>query len=116
MICKFTVHFSTSFSTTSTSFRKNRPILSCRLSHSRLRHLLDDFGERRFGGLLFCLSFIHTPMISRVWGDYRSIWTKCMFMPNVPHRTLDAAHRVYTRGIGNQVMNAEFRRLPQTLP
>jgi hypothetical protein len=41
--CKFTVHFSTSFSTTRTSFRK-MTVFSCRTSHSRLRHFLDDFG------------------------------------------------------------------------
>src|ERR1019366_6674989 len=50
--CKFTVHFSTSFSTTRTSFRQNGTLLSCRRSHTRLRHFLDDFGECRFGRLM----------------------------------------------------------------
>ena len=59
--CKFTVHFSTSFSTTRTSFRQNGTLLSCRRSHSRLRHFLDDFGECRFGRLLFCFPLTHTP-------------------------------------------------------
>ena len=59
--CKFTVHFSTSFSTTRTSFRKNGTLLPCRTSHSRLRHFLDDFGECRFGRLFLGFLFTHSP-------------------------------------------------------
>ena len=54
-------------------------VLSCRPSHSRLRHFLCDFGECRLGRLLFCFSFTHTPIISRVRGAYRSIWIKLTF-------------------------------------
>jgi len=57
---KFTVHFSTSFSTTRTSFRHNGTVLSCRHSHSRLRHFLDDFGECRFSRLFLGLLLIHS--------------------------------------------------------
>ena len=57
---KFTVHSSTSFSTTRTSFPKNGTLLSCRLSHSRLRHFLDDFGECRFSGLFLGFLFTHS--------------------------------------------------------
>jgi hypothetical protein len=53
---KSTVHSSTSFSTTRTSFRK-RGMLSRRHSHPRLRHFLSDFGECRFILLLFCFCF-----------------------------------------------------------
>src|ERR1700674_2291770 len=58
--CKFTVHFSTSFSTTRTSFRRNGTLLSCRCSHSRLRHFLDDFGECRFGRLFLGFLLAHS--------------------------------------------------------
>src|ERR1700687_5308539 len=51
--CKFIVHFSMLFSTTRTSFRKNGTLLFCRLSHSRLRHLLDDFRKFRFWPIAF---------------------------------------------------------------
>jgi hypothetical protein len=61
MNCRSTVHFSTSCSTTRTSFRKNGILLSCRRSHSRLRHFLDDLCQCRFGRLLFCFSLTHTP-------------------------------------------------------
>src|ERR1039457_3553896 len=57
--CKFIVHFSMSFCTTRPtipSFQKNGTLLSCRRSHSRLRHFLDDFGECRFGRLLLCFT------------------------------------------------------------
>ena len=74
MHCKSTVHFSMLFSTTRTSFQKNRTLLSCGPSHSRLRHFLDDFSQCRFGRLLFCFSFIHLPMVSRVRAVYWSIW------------------------------------------
>src|ERR1019366_3785774 len=40
--CKFIVHFSMSFCTTRTSFRKNGTLLSCRPSHSRLRGQTPD--------------------------------------------------------------------------
>ena len=68
---KFTVHFSTSFSTTKASFRKNGTLLSCRRSDSRLRHFLDDFGECRFVRLLFLVFSYPYPMISRVRGRLR---------------------------------------------
>jgi hypothetical protein len=52
--CKFTVHFSTSFSTTRISSRKMLPIaLAAELNHSRFRHFLYDFGGcgcSRFAG------------------------------------------------------------------
>src|SRR5450432_2627841 len=59
--CKCTVHFSISFFTTRTSFPKNPTLLSCRRSHSRLRHFLDDFGERLFGRLFLGFLFAHGP-------------------------------------------------------
>src|ERR1035438_7717142 len=77
--CKFIVHFSMSFCTTRPtipSFQKNGTLLSCRRSHSRLRHFLDDFGECRFGRLLLCFPLTHTPKISRVRRVYRSILIK----------------------------------------
>src|ERR1019366_9704163 len=74
VVCKFTVRFSTSFSTTRTSLGKDGTLLSCRRSHSRLRHLLHDFGECRFGQLLFCFPLTQYPVISRVGGVYWPIW------------------------------------------
>jgi hypothetical protein len=73
---KSTVHFSTWFSTTRTSCRQSGTLLSRRPRYSRLRHFLDDFGERRFGRLLFFFSFIHTFMISRIWTIYWSVVNK----------------------------------------
>ena len=78
--CKFIVHFSMLFSTTRTSFRKNGTLLSCRLSHSRLRHLLDDFRKCRFGRLLFCFSLIHILKFSRARAVYWSILIKQSFL------------------------------------
>jgi hypothetical protein len=59
---EFTVHFSTSFSTTRTSFRQNGAVLSCRHSHSGLRHFLDDFCEYCFGRLPLGFLFTHSPV------------------------------------------------------
>ena len=73
--CKFTVHFSTSFSTTRTfDPKKSRTLLSCRHSRSWLRHFLHDFGECRFGRWLLYFSFTHALMISPSRGVYWSIW------------------------------------------
>src|ERR1700719_3919643 len=71
---KSTVHFSTSFSTTRTSFRQNGTALSCRHSHSRLRHFFDDFGEGCFGRLFLSFLLTHSAIVSRVRGVYWSIW------------------------------------------
>src|SRR6266852_641185 len=71
---KSIVHFSTSFSTTRTSFRHDGTMLSCRHSHSRLRHFLDDFCKCRFGRLLLGFLLTHSAMVSRVRGVYWSIW------------------------------------------
>jgi hypothetical protein len=70
-----TVHFSTSCSTTRNSFRKNGTLLSCRHSHSGLRHFFDNFGECRFGRLLFCFCFSlsHTSRFHESGAVYRSI-------------------------------------------
>ena len=67
---KSTVHFSTLFSTTRTSSEENGALLSCRASHSRLRHFLGDFGECRFGRLLFYFSFAHMPHDSHESGPF----------------------------------------------
>src|ERR1035437_2887981 len=72
--CRFTVHFSTLFCTTRASFRKNGTLLSCRLNLPRLRHFLDDFGECRFGRLLFCFPLTHTAWFHESGGVYWSIW------------------------------------------
>jgi hypothetical protein len=73
--CKSTVHFSTSFSTTRTfDPTKSRTLLSCRHSHSGLRHFLPDFGECRFGRWLLYFSFTHALMISAFRAVYWSIW------------------------------------------
>src|ERR1700686_3013958 len=61
MMSRFTVHSSTLFSTTRTSFRKNGTLLFCRPSYSGLRHFLDDFGECRFSRLLLNFLFTHSP-------------------------------------------------------
>jgi len=78
--CKFIVHFSTLFSTTRNFVpKKNGTLLSCRLNHSQLCHLSGDFGECRFGGLLFVFPFNHTRMITRVRSDHWSIWINQVF-------------------------------------
>src|SRR5579859_338111 len=59
MNCRFTVLFSTSFSTTRLHSKKTGLSLSCRHNHPRLRHFLDNFGEGRLSRLLFCFSFTH---------------------------------------------------------
>ena len=58
---RFTVHFSTSFSTTRPFSDENGTLLSGRHSDSRLRHLLRDFGEGRFGRLFLGFLFAHSP-------------------------------------------------------
>ena len=70
------VYLSTSLSTTGTSFRQDGAVLSCRHSHSRPRHFLDDFCESGFSGLLLDFFLIHIPMMSGVRSVHWSIWIK----------------------------------------